>query len=53
MPARRSSSGWALEQRAPSHKGLVIAGAVVVGLGVLGWIYFGPELRRYLTIRNM
>src|SRR5437660_1789841 len=41
----------------PSSGGLpwgwLIAGAVVVGLGALAWSYLGPDLRRYLKIRNM
>ena len=31
----------------------VVAGVVVVGLGVLAWTYLGPDLRRYLKIHNM
>ena len=33
--------------------GWLVAGAVVVGLGLLAWAYLGPDLRRYLKIRNM
>jgi hypothetical protein len=33
--------------------GLLIAGAVAVGLGLLAWNYLGPDLRRYLKIRSM
>jgi hypothetical protein len=29
--------------------GLIVAGA----LGALAWYYLGPDLRRYLKIRNM
>lgn len=31
----------------------LVAGAVVVGIGVLTWAYLGPDLRRYLKIHNM
>jgi hypothetical protein len=40
------------EHRGPPA-GLLIAGAVVVGLGVLTWIYLGPDLKRYLKIHGM
>ena len=33
--------------------GWLIAGLVVAGLGALTWYYLGPDLRRYLKIRNM
>jgi hypothetical protein len=33
--------------------GLIVAGAVVVGLGVLAWVYLGPDLKRYLKIHSM
>ena len=33
--------------------GLLVAGAVVIGLGVLTWTYLGPDLRRYLKIHSM
>ncbi len=33
--------------------GLLVGGLVVAGLGALAWYYFGPDLRRYLKIRNM
>jgi hypothetical protein len=32
---------------------LLIAGAAVIGLGVLAWIYLGPDLKRYIKIHNM
>ena len=35
------SPGWAL------------VGLGVIALGVAGWIYLGPDLRRYLKIRHM
>lgn len=31
----------------------IIAGVVVVGLGVLAWSYLGPDLKRYLKIQSM
>jgi hypothetical protein len=33
--------------------GLLIAGVAVVGLGVLAWMYLGPDLKRYLKIHSM
>jgi hypothetical protein len=30
-----------------------LTGLAVVGLGALAWYYLGPDLRRYLKIRNM
>jgi len=45
MPQQHESSGppWAL----------LLTGLVVVGLGAMAWSYLGPDLRRYLKIRNM
>ncbi len=40
-PSRGGVSGW------------LIAGLVAAGLGALAWYYLGPDLRRYLKIRNM
>ncbi len=39
------SSGWG--------RTLLIAGLAVAAVGALGWYYLGPDLRRYLKIRNM
>lgn len=33
--------------------GLLIAGVVVVGLGLLAWSYVGADLRRYIKINSM
>jgi hypothetical protein len=33
--------------------GLVITGLAVVGLGIVAWNYFGPDLRRYIKIKRM
>ena len=33
--------------------GLLIGGLAVVALGWLAWSYLGPDLIRYLKIRNM
>ena len=35
------------------HPGLVIAGLLALGLGVLTWYYVEHDVRRYLRIRNM
>ena len=40
-------------REAPSS-GLLLAGLVAAGvLGALAWYYLGPDLRRYMKIRNM
>ena len=41
------------QPKALPHKSLLIAGAVVVGVGVLGWIYLSSDLKRYMKIRSM
>lgn len=33
--------------------GLLLAGLAVASLGATVWSYLGPDLRRYLKIRNM
>jgi hypothetical protein len=43
---RRASSGGL-------STGWLLTGLAVVGLGALAWYYLGPDLRRYLKIRNM
>jgi hypothetical protein len=35
------------------HPGLMIAGLLALGLGLLTWYYLGQDVRRYLRIRNM
>ncbi len=35
------------------HFGLLVTGLVALGLGVLAWNYFGPDLRRYIKIERM
>jgi len=45
-PARRPESP-ALQA------GLTVAGLAAIGLGALALYYFGPDLIRYLKIRNM
>jgi hypothetical protein len=32
---------------------LVVIGMVGAGLGLLAWHYLGPDIRRYLKIRDM
>jgi hypothetical protein len=39
--------------RRDPNTGLLIAGAVVVGVGLLTWHYLGPDLKRYLKIHSM
>ena len=45
-PARYEDSGGL-------SPGLLLAGLAAVGLGVLAWYYLGPDLKRYMKIRNM
>jgi hypothetical protein len=45
-----------LARRAARHDPntkLLIAGALVVGMGLLTWHYLGPDLKRYLKIHSM
>ncbi len=35
------------------YPGLMIAGLIALGLGVLTWCYVRDDVRRYLRIRNM
>ena len=46
-----SLAAW--ERRAANNSGLLIAGLAALGVGVFAWMYLGPELRRYLKIREM
>lgn len=41
------------QPKAHQHKALLIAGAVVIGLGVLSWAYLGADVKRYLKIHRM
>ena len=42
-----------LVDAAKSHPGLSVTAIAALGLGALAWYYFGPDLRRYLKLRNM
>jgi hypothetical protein len=33
--------------------GLMISGVAAIGLGLLAWYYFGPNLRRYIKIERL
>jgi hypothetical protein len=58
-------AGWrqgdGAERYAPTYRqrsgglptGLLVTGLVALGVGALAWFYLGPELRRYMNIRNM
>ncbi len=35
------------------HYGLLIPAAMVIGLSVLGWIYLGKDVKRYIRISLM
>lgn len=47
------SSRGLLERGRPQGSGMMLAGLAALGLGALAWYYFGPDVRRYLKIRNM
>jgi hypothetical protein len=44
-----------IEERYPRGglSGWMVTGLVLAGVGALAWYYLGPDLRRYLKIRNM
>ncbi len=52
---RREGSSYAQSLPSPmSSPSLLTVGLVAAGvLGALAWYYLGPDLRRYLKIRNM
>jgi hypothetical protein len=41
------------EREGVRRPGLLLAGLAVLGLGVLAWSYFGPEIRRYIKVARM
>jgi hypothetical protein len=51
-PERR---GYWVEERRPrsGFPTLAVVGLSLLGLGLLGWMYFGPDLKRYMRIREM
>ncbi|MDR3620224.1 MAG: hypothetical protein P4L85_12795 [Paludisphaera borealis] len=54
MPGQHASlSRWPHEERTVPHKGLLIAGVMVVGLGLLAWTYLGSDFKRYMKIQRM
>jgi hypothetical protein len=44
---------WDESDHAGIGTGWLIAGAALVGIGALAWYSFGPDLVRYMKIRNM
>jgi hypothetical protein len=42
-----------LQREGARRPGLLLAGLAALGVGVLAWYYFAPDLRRYMKIRNM
>jgi hypothetical protein len=50
---RRFPANFGQERSAGFPWGLVLTGAAVVGLGLLAWQFLGPDVKRYLKIRNM
>jgi hypothetical protein len=41
------------QERGGLSLGLILTGVAALGLGLVAWTYLGPDLRRYLKIRNM
>jgi hypothetical protein len=55
-PRERWDEDYELAERERSRGGVsgwLIAGLALAGLGALAWYYLGPDLRRYMKIRNM
>ncbi len=54
-PAQERRGGYHVEprDRGGPPLGLLLGVAAVVGIGFLSWYYFGPDLVRYLKIRDM
>lgn len=50
---RPPQTGGLTAMGGPSTTGLLVAGLAVAALGFLAWQYFGPDLVRYMKIRNM
>jgi hypothetical protein len=48
----RSRLGRREEYLGPDAR-LVVAGVIMLGLGLAAWHFLGPDVRRYLKIRNM
>ena len=46
-PASRRSEALA------STPGWLVAGLVAAGVGALAWYYVGPDVKRYIKLRNM
>ena len=49
---RRSYLARREEYVGPSPR-LIVAGVVILGLGLAAWHFLGPDVRRYLKIRSM
>ena len=56
MLAKQGTGTWAVERtdRPRRRRSLwPVVGLAAVGLGLLAWYSFGPDLKRYMKIRNM
>jgi hypothetical protein len=40
------------DYKSPSTR-MIVAGIVVVGLGIVAWSYLGADLKRYMKIHSM
>ena len=39
--------------RSDAETAMMVAGVVVLGVGLLTWFYLGPDMKRYLKIHSM
>jgi hypothetical protein len=56
QPVRESEMRSAMVGRTRRGAGLsgwLLAGMALAGLGAAAWYYLGPDLKRYMKIRNM
>jgi hypothetical protein len=55
--AERERRGYGVAERprayGPPPAALLLVGLGAIGLGFLAWHYIGPDLTRYMKIRNM
>ena len=54
-PEEERRGGYAVSERGfgPPQGALLLVGLGAIGLGFLAWYYLGPDLVRYMKIRNM
>jgi hypothetical protein len=50
--SRRSHLARSEDYLGPNPR-VIVAGVIMLGLGLAAWYYLGPDVKRYLKIRNM